>query len=129
MTMKRRITEYPHVLLLLPGVLLLLVFLFVPIGWIIRISFYENISGGYMRAAWVLENYGRFLGDLWYLRKVLWFSFKIAVLTTFLSVLLAYPLALSIAKSRGKVKQLLFTLTLSPLLIGMVCLIFGWIVR
>jgi len=81
-----------------------------------------------MKAAWVLENYKKFLGDLWYLRNVLFFSFKIAVFSSLLAIIFAYPPSLYIARARGRKKQLLLTLTLSPLLIGMVCLIFGWIV-
>jgi ABC-type spermidine/putrescine transport system permease subunit I len=125
---KGQILSSPPLLLLLPGVILLLLFMVIPVGWMIRVSFNQSMAGSYMRAAWVIENYIKFLGDLWYLRNVLFFSFKIAVITTFLAILFAYPPSLYIARSRGRKKQLLLTLTLSPLLIGMVCLIFGWIV-
>lgn len=126
--MKRFIQNRPHVALLLPAVALLLFFLLIPAGWIARVSFYRNVVGGYMTPAWVIENYQKFLGDTWYLKSVLWFSFKIALFTTLCSVVIAYPLSIFVARSTGRVKQVLYTITLSPLLIGMVCLIFGWIV-
>lgn len=118
----------PFIPLLFPGFLLIFLFLVIPLAWIFRISFNEPVSGGYMKAAWILGNYKRFLFDSWYLKNVLWFSFQIAVFTTFIAVVLAYPLSLTIARCKGKLRQVLLTLTLSPLLIGMVCLIFGWIV-
>ncbi len=128
MKIKERLTSNPPLLLLLPGVIILLLFLVIPVGWMIRVSFNQPGAGTYMKVAWVVESYKKFLGDLWYLRNVLLFSFNIAVVTSFLAVLFAYPPSLYIARSRGRKKQLLLTLTLSPLLIGMVCLIFGWIV-
>lgn len=81
-----------------------------------------------MKVAWVLDNYKRFLGDIWYLRNVLFFSFKIGVFTTLCSIIFAYPPSLYIARSSGRRKQFLLTLVLAPLLISMICLIFGWIV-
>jgi len=128
MKIRNWIFRNPPLFLLLPGALLLASFLVIPVGWMIRVSFYQNLPGSYMKAAWILDNYNKFLGDLWYLRNVLYFSFKIAAFTTFLTILLAYPPSLYIARSRGRKKQVLLTMTLSPLLIGMVCLIFGWIV-
>ncbi len=118
----------PFLFLLLPGGILLFVFLVIPLFWIFRVSFYEHVSGGYMKAAWIMDNYLRFLLDPWYLKNVLWFSFEIAMVTSVIAVVLAYPISICIVKSNKRLKQLLFTLTLSPLLIGMVCLIFGWIV-
>lgn len=115
-------------LLLAPGVVALVVFVVLPILWILRISWYQNIEGGYMTPAWVIENYVRFLGSGWYLRNVLWFSIEIAVLTTAVAALCAYPLALYIARARGLAKNILLTMTLAPLLIGLVSLVYGWIV-
>jgi putative spermidine/putrescine transport system permease protein len=112
----------------MPGTAVLLFFLAIPLLWIIRVSFYQNVIGGYMKAAWVAENYWKFLGDPWYLQHVLFYSFKVAVITTFLAILFAYPISLYTARSRGRTKQLLITIALAPLLINMICLIFGWIV-
>ena len=71
------VSNRPYLWLLMPGIIFLGFFLIVPCLWVIRVSFYQNISGGYMRAAWVVANYGRFLGDLWYLQHVLFFSFNV----------------------------------------------------
>lgn len=124
----RKISHYPYVFLALPAIIALLFFLAVPMIWIIRVSFNQYMTGGGMKAAWVLDNYRRFLGDPWFMNNVLFFSFKIGVITTFLSILFAYPISLYIAKSQGRKKQILLTISLAPLLINMICLIFGWIV-
>ena len=120
--------RYAFLLLILPAFSLLSVFLIIPVVWVVRVSFYLNVPGEYMKAAWTLANYARAAGDQWFVRNVYLFSFNIAVATTALAILLGYPLSLYIAMSRGLKRQLLLTLTLSPLLIGMVCLIFGWII-
>src|SRR5688572_25658906 len=96
------------VLLLAPGILAMLAFVVLPLAWIVRISFYEAVEGAYMRPGWTLAHYRRFLGDGFYLVDVLWFSVEIAVLTTALAALLAYPLALYIARSSGRWKNLLY---------------------
>jgi len=111
---------------LLPNILIVTIFLVFPLVWIFRISFYEDIPGGYMKVAWILDNYKKFLLDAWYLKNVLWLTIKVAFLVTSCVVIVAYPLALAIAKVKGKLKQILLTMTLSPQLIGMVCLTFGW---
>ncbi|KAB0267740.1 ABC transporter permease [Microvirga brassicacearum] len=113
---------------LAPSLVLLTIFVLIPLGWVIRISFNENVGGAYMRSAWVLDNYIQFLGSTWYLVNTLWYTVYIAFFATVLSALLAYPVALYIARSTGFQKSILMTLVLSPLLIGLVTLVYGWIV-
>ena len=122
------IKQHIYLFLLLPGIIFVLFFLIVPFAWIIRVSFYENVRGGYMTSAWTLENYFKFLLDPWYLKNVLFKSFQISLITSVIAIVLAYPVALYVSRSSGRMKQILLTLVLSPLLIGMVCLIFGWLV-
>lgn len=115
-------------LMVAPCVLVLLVFMILPLIWIVRVSFYETVQGTTMNPAWVLDQYIRFLGDLWYLRNVVWLSIFVAVVSTALTVLLAYPIAIHVARSTGLYRQMLQTLVLAPLLIGLISLVFGWIV-
>lgn len=113
---------------IIPNLLLVIVFLVIPFLWILRISFYENIPGAYMKPAWILDNYKKFLLDSWYLKNVVWLTLKVTIIVTSFVVFLSYPLALAIARAKGKLKQILLTMTLSPQLIGMVALVFGWII-
>jgi len=104
--MKRKewVAEHYYVLLLLPGVVIIVLFMVVPLAWILRISFYEKIPGGYMKAAWILDNYKRFLGDAWYLKNILWLSFAATVFCSMCSLILAYPVALASA-SRARLQD------------------------
>lgn len=114
--------------LLAPAVGLLAVFVILPLLWVFRVSFNKAVDGAYMVSAFTLENYVRFLGSPWYLANTLWFSIRIAIVATAISVLLGYPVALYIARTRGLQKSILMTMVLSPLLIGLVTLVYGWIV-
>ena len=123
-----RMQRWAPLLLALPASMSLAVFVLIPVAWIVRVSFYQDIAGGHMEPAWTLENYERFLGSLWNLVNILWFSLKIAIATTAISIVLAYPLSVYVARSTGRWRQVLITLTLAPLLIGIVSLVYGWIV-
>src|SRR5690606_28643900 len=64
----------------------------------------------------------------WYLVNVVWYSLEVAVSATLLSILIAYPVAMYIVRCKPTQKNILLTLVLSPLLIGLVTLVYGWIV-
>lgn len=115
-------------LLLAPAGLALTIFVILPLMWVVRTSFNHTVDGAYMVPAFTFENYARFLGSGWYLVNTLWFSIRVAILTTAISVLLGYPVALYIAGTRGVQRNVLMTMVLSPLLIGLVTLVYGWIV-
>ena len=87
-------------LLLAPAIVLVTTFVIFPLAWIVRISFNEKIPGGYMRAAWILDNYTDVLGSLWYLKNMLWFSVYMTLLATGVATVLSYPIALYIAKTK-----------------------------
>lgn len=115
-------------LLLAPAMVALLIFVVMPLLWVARTSFNQGVDGAYMVSALTMENYARFLGSPWYLINTLWFSIRIAIVATAISVLLGYPVALYIAQTRGLQKSILMTMVLAPLLIGLVTLVYGWIV-
>ncbi|MDW9390514.1 ABC transporter permease [Sinorhizobium meliloti] len=121
--MTRRILPF-----LSPALLALLLFVVFPMVWVFRTSFNELAEGAYIVEAMTLENYTRFLTEPWYLVNTLWFSVRIALLATAISVICAYPVALYIAKTSGLQRNVLMALTMAPLLIGLVTLVYGWIV-
>ena len=118
----------PYVHLLLPAIAFLALFYLIPLSWIIRVSFYTHVPGAYMVPAFTAQNYLRLVTDPWYIRNSLWLTLKVALISTLASVVLAYPPALLITRSTGKLRRFLLVSVLAPLLISMVCLIFGWIV-
>lgn len=117
----------PWLLLILPAVAFLAVFYMIPISWVVRVSFYEQVPGVYMVPGFTLDHYRKLVTDVWYLKNALWLTLKIAVGSTLAALVLAYPPALLITRSRGRLRQLLITAILAPLLISMISLIFGWI--
>jgi len=113
---------------LTPALLIIALFVGAPMLWVLRTSFNDMVDGAYMVEALTVKNYSRFLGSWWYLVNCLWFSIKIAVLTTFIAIVAGYPVALYIAKTKGLTRAFLTTLMMAPLLIGLVTLVYGWIV-
>lgn len=114
--------------LLAPTVIAMAIFVALPLMWVVRTSFDQTVDGAYTVSAFTFENYTRFLGSAWYLVNTLWFSIRIAIVTTLISVVLGYPVALYIARTAGLQRSILVTMVLSPLLIGLVTLVYGWIV-
>lgn len=115
-------------LLLFPALVVLAALLALPVAWIVRVSFNEAVAGASMVSGWTLANYVGFLGDPWYLKNVLLWTVWISVAATAITVVVSYPLALMVTGSSGALKRILLTLVLSPLLIGIVSLVYGWIV-
>lgn len=113
---------------LAPALITLLIFVAFPMLWVARTSFNELEAGAYIVDALTLDNYTRFLGDSWYLINTLWFSIRIALIATAISVVCAYPVALYIARTSGFQRNILLALIMAPLLIGLVTLVYGWIV-
>jgi len=86
--MKYLVVSYPAAALTaLFAVPLLLLFVF---------SFFQNVSGGYLRYVFTVENYVRFVEEPLYLERLV-FTLRIAAITTVGSLLLGYPLAYRLA--------------------------------
>ncbi|MVA96138.1 ABC transporter permease subunit [Nitratireductor sp. CAU 1489] len=113
---------------LAPALIALLIFVAFPMLWVLRTSFNELEAGAYIVDAMTLDNYTRFLGDSWYLINTLWFSIRIALIATLISVVCAYPVALYVTRTSGLQRNILLALIMAPLLIGLVTLVYGWIV-
>jgi putative spermidine/putrescine transport system permease protein len=115
-------------LLIAPAVLLLLFGFVAPLGILITYSFYEFRPSGEMVPAFTLTHYLRFLGDPFYL-YVLWRTVLLGLWVTGWCLLLGYPLAYFLARSRSRyVRALLLTLLLIPLMTSVVVLSYGWMV-
>lgn len=86
--LKYLVVSYPAVALVgLFAVPLLLLFVF---------SFFQNVSGGYLRYVFTVENYVRFVEEPIYVNRLL-FTLRIAAVTTIGSLVLGYPLAYRLA--------------------------------
>ena len=109
-------TRSARVLLLGPYALLLMVFFAAPLVLMLGISLSRQ-SFGQLEWSLTLHHYVRFFTDEYYL-SVLADTLWLGVLTTVASLLLGYPLAYHLARTRSRWKPLLIVVILSPLLVG-----------
>lgn len=113
MTSKR--TPYYFIL---PGFILLIVFLVLPLISIIWPTFYDG--------AFTLESYRSFLTNDYNL-GILWRTLKLSLVVTLLSVIFGLPTAYFISQSNRKWRSLMMGLVLFPLLTNSVVRSFAWI--
>ena len=110
--------------LLGPYVLLLAVFFAAPLVLMLAISVSRQSFGD---SDWTLHHYYRFFSDGFYL-GVLWDTLFLGAIVTVVSLLLGYPLAYHLARTRSRWKPLLIVCILSPLLVGIVIRCYGWMI-
>ena len=113
------------VLLLAPAVLFFLVVFVVPVGLMIRYSFYQQTQTGDLTASATLANYIRLASvDLY--RTVVMTTVRVSLWTTAIAMLLAYPLALVMVRGHRMVGRALTVIVLAPLLINVVVRTYAW---
>ncbi|MFJ8063998.1 ABC transporter permease [Psychrobacillus sp. NPDC096426] len=115
----------PGLLLLLPILLFLVSFFVVPMLYILYLSFIDTDDLGGADAVYSFKNYIQFFTDSYYLSS-LWLTVRISLYTVIVSLLLAYPVALTMAKSTPRVRGYIALLVASPLLVSIVVRNFGW---
>ena len=122
---KKRRSWGPGLLLLLPILLFIFGFFVVPMLYILYLSFIstDDINGA--GAVYSLQNYTQFFTDSYYLTS-LWLTVKISLYTVIVSLILAYPVALTMAKSSPRIRGYIALLIASPLLVSIVVRNFGW---
>src|SRR6267143_421542 len=117
-------TAGARLLLLLPFTALLGVFFAAPLALMVAISLSRQ-SFGELQWTFTLHHYARFFSDAYYI-GVLWDTLVLGALVTVIALLLGYPLAYHLARSRAK--PLLLVAVLSPLLVGIVIRCYGWMI-
>jgi len=112
-------------LLIAPAAVLIGVFLVLPYLNIVVMSFRMPGQGTPYAPGFTFGNYGKFFADSFYIMQVvntLW----IGLLTTFLCLVLGYPVAWQLARGNSAFRALGYALVLSPLLVGIVIRSYGW---
>ena len=119
-------------LLILPTLLVMLALLVIPLVLTVITSFGQRDPDGNVIYTFTLENYWRLLGftpegwDDLYLR-ILLRSLWLAVQTTVIVILMAYPLAYFIARAAPRRRSLYLFLVLVPLWTNFVIRIYAWV--
>lgn len=109
--------------LLLPAFIFLIVFFLVPMLYIFYLSFMISDDMG-ETLRYGFGNYLRFFSEAYY-TEALWTTIRVSFYTTLVSLLLAYPLAMFLARSSPKVRGIMTLLIVSPLLVSIVVRNFG----
>lgn len=107
-------------LFLMPGVLLLVVFLIIPLFATIANTFFVD---GYLS----FSRYISFFQDEYYL-EIYMRTLKLGVITTFLAVLLGFPTSYYISRKGKKVRGIYIMFAVFPLLTSAVVRSFSWMV-
>ena len=112
--------------LLAPGLGVLALFLFVPLGLIVVISLFTYSPTKIWLPLLTAANYQKFFHP--YYLGVTWTTVKIGLLTTLVCAVLGYPLAYVLARMRSRWLGLCLFLLVTPLMVSSVIRIFGWLV-
>ncbi len=118
-TRRPRLRVDPFVLLAAPGLLYLAILFALPLAILLFRSF--QASDG----TFSIAGYITFFSDPHNL-SVTWRTLKVAILSTLLCLVLAYPTAFALARARGIVQSLILVAMVLPLSVGVIVKAFSW---
>ena len=108
-----------------PATIFVAVGLLVPIAILFRYSLNRFVPGQFMVDALTVENYVKFFTDAYYVR-VLVRTLRVAVVCTVVCLVMGFPLAYVLARTRSGFKNLLLMLVVLPLFVGNAVRAAGW---
>jgi len=114
-------------LLALPGLTVLTLFFILPYTWMLYISFLTRAYDEPYYHVATLQNYANVIVDGFHW-EVMGITFRFAVVTALVTLLLGYPLAYYMARTSSRRKGVLLALVLAPLLVGVVVRSYGWMI-
>ena len=114
-------------LLIVPAVGLLTAFFVVPYFSILTMSVRTASTSAPYGDGYTIDHFATALGDE-YILGVLGRTVGLGLLVTLIALVLGYPVAYHLARTRSRWKGLLYTFVLSPLLVGLVVRTFGWMI-
>ena len=107
-----------------PTTFWLMLFLVIPLALVVGISFLTRSGYGGVEMAFSLEAYKQLFSSEY--ARIFGVSFKLALETTVICLLIGYPFAYVIANSPKKVKPFLVLLLMLPFWINSMIRIYGW---
>ncbi len=114
-------------LMLAPISILYLLFLLAPISFFLAMSMFRYDAFDLYVPTLTGENFERLVADTYY-RNIILRTLKIAFLTAVFSLLLGYPLAYFLARTKSAWRGVLMFLVIAPLMSGVIVRTYGWIV-
>lgn len=112
--------------LLTPSGLLLLFVFVIPNLLLFLTSFYKYENGQIVRQL-SLSNYVRFFTD-WYYLNIFLRTIELGIAVGASTVILGYPVAYFLTRSKSRWKGVALAITLSPLLVSVIVRTYGWMV-
>ena len=112
-------------LLALPLLLFLLAFFFLPAFRLLIYSVLTQDAQGVVGRPWTFEHYDHLVTGGLYAR-VLWNTLRISLVTSVLAILLGYPVALVMVRSRPVVTRAITLIVIAPLIVSVVVRSYGW---
>lgn len=113
--------------LLSPSILLLIGAFVLPLLVLLPTSFHPYIPGQGIGDGWTLENYVEILTDPFYL-EIIARTLGLGLFVVVATLVVGYPLAYFLARTRSSIRPWLIILVVFPLLLNLVVRSFGWIV-
>jgi putative spermidine/putrescine transport system permease protein len=110
-----------------PATIYVAIGLLLPLAILFRYSLNQFVPGKFMVDALTVENYVKFFTDLYY-TAVLTRTVRIAFITTAICLLMGFPLAYVLARTRTRYKNILIMLVVLPLFVGNAVRAAGWMV-
>ncbi len=114
-------------LLSLPALAVLAVAFAWPMLVLLRMSFNVTSDTGSLVPAWSIDTYVRVFSDP-YIWRVSWDSFSLSAIAATAAVLLSYPMALFLFRSKSRWRGLLAVIAVAPLLVSGTARVIGWMV-
>lgn len=121
----RRGSRLAPALGLAPALIVIAGFLILPLATLFRYSFNRYSPQALMIETFSLENYARFAAEPYY-REVMATTFALSLACVLTSLILGFPVAYFLARTRWRYKSLIVILVLFPLLVGNVVRAAGW---
>ncbi len=117
--------RHTGVLLVMPALLFLALWFLWPVLSMIASSLSSHSVNGAMVEGFTVENYTRlFSSDLYF--RILLRTVRVALLISLCAAILAYPLAIAIARGGPSLARLVTITILAPLLVNVVVRSYGW---
>ncbi len=110
----------------LPVTIYSILLILLPLVYIFIISFFKSDSYGGMITTFTLSNYIQ-LFDMVYMR-IFMQSIIIALVVTFICILIAYPFVLAITHKNARIQKILITLVMVPFLTNSLIRMYGFVV-
>lgn len=125
----KRIRTYENGLrvapLLVPAATITTMVFIIPLAMFFRYSLNQYIPGKFMETAFTLDSFKTILSDNYYY-SIMWRTIKMALLATSITLFCAYPVAETMARTKGGKKSAFVIALVFPMMLGSVIRSMGW---